>query len=352
MAENTFRIIQVGFGGSGRTWYSNVFPEFPEVQVAACVDYNDEIRERLQGEYELPPELWFSSLRQALATVEADGVLVATHLETHAPLVREALDAGKHVLVEKPFARLTVEAAELAEVAGRRGLALVVGQNYRFFPGPKTVARLMADGRLGALSAVHIDFRHSVGLTRSADAKHARLEHPLLLDMAIHHFDLLRMLLGADPVEIVCHTYNPPWSAYRDPPAAIATVTFPNGILVSYRGSWVSHNERTPWAGEWQMEFQNGTVLWTSRMSALDTSADSVIIRRHDEPEETVPLVTVPHTDRAGAMAALLDSASRGHEAECSGRNNVGTIAFMNGMIESAKTGRAVQLVSSAGQTS
>jgi predicted dehydrogenase len=344
MAEKTFRIIQVGFGGSGRTWYSNVFPEFPEVQVAACVDYNDEIRRRLQTEYELPQDRWFPSLREAISTVDADGVLVATHLETHAPLVREALDAGKHVLVEKPFTRRTDEAAELAAVAGRRGLALVVGQNYRFFPGPKTVAGLMAEGRLGALSAVHIDFRHSIGLTHSADAKHARLEHPLLLDMAIHHFDLLRMLLDTEPKEIACATYNPPWTAYQDPPAALATIAFPNDVLVSYRGSWISHNQRTPWAGEWQMEFQYGTVLWTSRMSATDTSADSVVVRRHDEPAQTVPLVPVPHTDRSGAMAAFLDSVRRGQEAECSGRNNVGTIAFMNGMIESSQTGRPVRL--------
>lgn len=79
---------------------------------------------------------------------------------------------------------------------------------------------MLRERRLGKIASVCIDFRHDSGLTRSREDKHAKLRHPLLIDMAVHHFDLLRMLLGADPQEMECRAWNPPGSAYCEPPAA------------------------------------------------------------------------------------------------------------------------------------
>jgi hypothetical protein len=67
-----------------------------------------------------------------------------------------------------------------------------------------------------------------------------------------------------------------------------------------------------------------------------------VVIRRYDGSVEHVPLVDLPHVDRAGAFQAFLDAIGTGADADCSGRDNVGTIAFMNAMIESAETARTV----------
>lgn len=334
------KLIQVGFGGAGKVWYRGVYPRFQNVGLVGCVDRDADLRRELEADAEFTDQRWFATLAEALAAVEADAVMVAANLEGHVALVREALDAGKHVIVEKPFARRVAEAAELAEVAARRDLRLVVGQNYRFFPAPKTVLALLRENRLGPIGAVRIDFRHDVGFTRTADSKHARLDHPLLVDMAVHHFDLLRMLLKREPTSVCCTTFNPPWSEYRDPPAAFATITFPSDIVVSYRGSWVSHNERTPWSGLWEIECERGSILWQSRIKSDDVSADQVVIRRYDGSVENVPLVDLPYVDRAGAFQAFLDAIGTGADADCSGRDNVGTIAFMNAMIESAETGR------------
>jgi predicted dehydrogenase len=338
------RVIQVGFGPAGRVWYEKVVVQFPDVEVVACVDADARVRETLQGEYARSEQSWFASLTDALSSVDADIVLVTAHLQGHVPLTEEALEAGKHVLVEKPFARTVSEAARMADLAQERGLQLVVGQNYRFFPAPQTVQPLLAEGELGPISSVRVDFRHNNGFTRTADSKHARLDHPLLMDMAVHHFDLLRMLLLSDPLEVVCHTYNPPWSVYKDPPSAFATMMFPGQIPVSYRGSWVSHSERTPWAGVWEIECERGSIVWQSRLSAEDISADSVVIRRYDGEERQIPLARLQFIDRAGAFNALLQSIEGTAPAGCTGRDNVGTIAFMNAMIESAEDGKVVSL--------
>lgn len=355
-AHMALKLVQVGFGGAGKVWFRRVYPRFEGVELVGCVDRDPELRRELEADPEFAGERWFASLAEALEAVEADAVSVAAHLEGHAPLVREALEAGKHVIVEKPFTRRVAEARDLAELAARMDRRLVVGQNYRFFPAPRTVLSLLDEGRLGPIGAVRIDFRHDVGFSRGADSKHAQLDHPLLVDMAVHHFDLLRMLLRREPEAVHCTTFNPPWSEYRDPPAAFATVSFPSSagtpdartprarshVVVSYRGSWVSHNEPTPWSGLWEIECEQGSIVWQGRIKAEDVSADRVMIRRHDGSVEDVPLVRLPHVDRAGVFHAFIDAVEAGNDAECSGHDNIGTIAFMNAMIESAENGTVV----------
>src|SRR5207248_1842380 len=143
-------------------------------------------------------------------------------------------------------------------------LVLMVSQNYRFFPAPRAVASLVHDAGLGRLHEVAIDFRRYSPAGPTGRDRHHLEEQPLLVDMSIHHFDLLRMILNREPERIYCETWNPGWSAFAGPSAAVASITL-GPAVVSYRGSWVSSAPITPWAGEWRMEFERGEVFWTSR---------------------------------------------------------------------------------------
>src|SRR5207245_9924472 len=86
----------------------------------------------------------------------------------------------------------------------------------------------------------------------------------LLVDMSIYHFDLLRLVLGREPDRAFCATANAGKGGFDGPPSATASIFF-GDILVSYRASWISARAKTPWAGEWTMEFEHGHVYWTSR---------------------------------------------------------------------------------------
>src|SRR2546422_10537959 len=81
--------------------------------------------------------------------------------------------------------------------------------------------------------------------------------------MSIHHFDLLRMLLKREPDRIYCESWNPRWSPFAGPAAAVASIDF-GDIIVSYRGSWVSATPITPWAGDWRMDFERGEITPTA----------------------------------------------------------------------------------------
>jgi predicted dehydrogenase len=158
------------------------------------------------------------------------------------------------------------------------------------------------------------------------------------MDMSIHHFDLMRAVLGQEPREIVCRAFNPPWSNFAEPAAAAATITFDAGAVVSYRGSWVSPGPPTLWSGEWRMECAGGEISWTSRADQ-GTDSDRVTIRLLGKRPRRVELPPMPYYDRAGALRAFLHAIEQGIEPESSGRDNLGSIALMHAAIEAARSG-------------
>jgi predicted dehydrogenase len=213
----------------------------------------------------------------------------------------------------------------------------MVSQNYRHFPAPRTAAALARDGALGELYSMTIDFRRNAASPPRPRRRHHADTEPLLLDMSIHHFDLLRLILGREPDSIRCETQSPPWSGFDGPPAAFASIRF-GGVEVSYRGSWVSAGPITPWAGEWAMEFERGQVAWTSR-GDRGVLNDRVVVRPRRGRPKAVPLPPMSRVDRAGTLTEFARAVREGREPETSGRDNLKTLAFTFAAIESATRG-------------
>jgi predicted dehydrogenase len=334
------RIVQIGMGGWGLLW-GEVVRRSAKVELAACVDMSPAALAQAQRRLEVSPERCFASLEEAFASVEADAVLITASLAGHVPAALAALAAGKHVLLEKPFAPSLAEARRVVEAAEAHGLVLMVSQNYRFFPAVRAVAALVRAGTLGPVGMVGVDFRRYANGAAVEGNRHYTLRHPLLLDMAVHHFDLMRMLLGREPNQVTCHAWNPPWSKFAEPAAAAATITFDDEVAVSYRGSWVSPAPQTPWAGVWRMECAGGEILWTSRDGRGDRG-DRVTVRPLGKPARRVELPALPDIDTAGSLAAFADAVRTGQPPESSGRDNLGTLALTHAAIESAQAGLAV----------
>ncbi len=135
-------IVQVGMGRWGQDWASRVFPVVPSAQLAGCVDSRLTALAETRKLGVVDEDHCFTSLDAALSGVAASAVVVTTDLPSHIPVVKAALTAGKHVLVEKPFAPSVSEAKEAVELADSLGLVLMVSQNYRFFPAVRAVQKL------------------------------------------------------------------------------------------------------------------------------------------------------------------------------------------------------------------
>src|SRR5690242_13150166 len=328
------RVLQVGLGDWGRDWAWRVVPAVPEVEAAGYVDSDAAAFDVLSRRLEIERRRCFTSLREAIDATQPDALLVTATVGAHEPLARAGLEAGLHVLVEKPFTDDLAQAEALVGLAEARGRVLMVSQNYRWFPAPRLVADLIRGGTLGGLYAVGIDFRHNSASPPRPRVRHHSDPQPLLVDMSVHHLDLLRMLLGKEAVRISCEASTQPWSGFAGPSTAIASIVF-EGVLVSYRGSWTSSAPNTPWAGEWEMELEGGRVSWTSRGDE-GVLRDRVVVRRRGRGAGAVALPETGRIDRAGALTEFAAAIAEGREPETSGRDNLLTLALTLAAVRSA----------------
>lgn len=334
------RLVQVGMGRWGRDWMA-VTALASDVETVGYVDPSAGARTRTIR-LGAPPSSVFPDLEAALRAANPEAVLVTTAVESHVPVALQALAAGLNVLVEKPFAPTLHEAVTVVRAAAAAGRTLMVSQNYRYHPAPRLAAELVAAGAVGAIAGVEVDFRRHP-IPRAAWAtRHRTMAHPLLADMAIHQFDLLRLVLGREPVWVEMEPMNPSWSGYRDPPAAFGLLSFEGDVAVSYRGSWISWGRPTPWAGEWRLEGADGDLEWTSRRDR--GRPDLLRLRTAGGAPRPVTLPTLPALDRAGTLGAFVDAVRSGTEPETSGRRNLPTMALVIAAIRSATERRRVAI--------
>jgi len=339
----SLRILQVGLGGWGRNWAVNVLKGARDVRLVGAVDASSEALAAYRKDVTLPDAACFATLDAALEAVDIDAVLITASLPGHVPLATAALRANKHVLLEKPFAPTLEEAVGVVRLAQERRRVLMISQNYRFYPAVRAVRELVGDNTLGKMGTVSVDFRRYANNAPVETNRHYRIAHPLLMDMSIHHLDLMRTVLKEEPVEVVCRAFNTPWSRFRDPATAFATISFDGGTIVSYRASWTSTGPETHWAGEWRMEGERGELTWTSR-SGKPESGERVTMKLLGEPEELVGLPKLAQVDRAQGLTSFAKAIRDDSEPESSGRDNLGSLALMEGMIASASSGGPVRI--------
>jgi len=103
------------------------------------------------------------------------------------------MKAGLHVLVEKPISESMPSAQAMVRAAQRYDRTLMVTQQYRYQDHPRMLRQLIAEGAIGDIDHIVTEFQ-----IRGCSLEwRQRMEHPFLMDMAIHHFDMMRYLLGA-----------------------------------------------------------------------------------------------------------------------------------------------------------
>jgi len=235
------------------------------------------------------------------------------------------------------------EAESLVALADQQQRIVAVSQNYRFFPAVQTVRKMVADRDLGDLHAVEIDFRQFSGREGIAGPHHA-LAEPLLVDMSIHHFDLLRYVLGREVTAISCRTWDPEWSLFTGPSEGVALIDCGEDVVASYRASWVSSGPKTAWAGEWRMDFAEGEVWWTSRGDGPEGWRSDLVTVRRGRILETLELPRLERTDRAGSLTEFEQAITAGQQPGISGRNNLGSLATTYAAVEAAQTRAEVRL--------
>lgn len=178
------RIGVIGAGAWGRN-HVRTFASLEEAELAVVADRSPEVRRRIARDH--PHVRCAADAAQAFEDPSIDGVVLATPAPTHARLARAALEAGKHVLVEKPLALDVREAEELERLARKCGRVLMVGHLLLYHPAVLYLKRLLDEGELGRPLYLYCE-RVNLGVIRR--------DENALWSLGPHDLSLALFLLG------------------------------------------------------------------------------------------------------------------------------------------------------------
>lgn len=329
------RAVVVGLGGRARAWVDSC-RNSPEVELVACVEPVPEQRARKIEQYQLDPRTVFATLGEALAAGPADFVVDVTPPKAHEAVALEAFAAGLHVLGEKPLSDDFAAAKRIVAASQAAGLTHMVTQNYRFAPVPRTARRLLAEQAVGAPGSCHVEFW--MPWADSPGSHYCTQPFMLITDMGIHHFDLLRYVLAAEPERVLCTTWNLPWGWHAGDAAHVFHAVFTGGLRVTHCAVGCSVGKRSSWNGEWHVDGPAGSLTIEDNHIFVTHSHRTPTPKREEIPLDDVPSGT------DGVLAEFVAAIAEGREPECSGADNLKSLATVFAGIKSATENRWVEI--------
>jgi predicted dehydrogenase len=197
-----------------------------DMEIVALVDINKDTADLLVQRYGLTCPT-YTDLAEAIRQTDADVVFDLTIPASRYNVSTTALKLGCDVFSEKPMASTMAEAWDMVKQADQYGKSYFVMQNRRYDPNIRAYQNLIQSGAIGTPGYIGADFF----IGAHFDGFRAIMDSPLVLDMAIHTFDQARFLIGAAPVSVYCHEFNPPGSWYQGNAAAICIFEMSDGSV-------------------------------------------------------------------------------------------------------------------------
>nr|WP_210278857.1 MULTISPECIES: Gfo/Idh/MocA family oxidoreductase [unclassified Rhizobium] len=340
-----FNAILCGCGAMSKGWLRAITstPALAEsIQIVGLVDLNRATAENLAKEFSLDHAVIGSDLAEVIAATKADLVFDVVIPAARFGVVSTALKAGCHVLSEKPMATSLAEGAALIDLAAEAGKVHAIIQNRRFISGIRRLRRFVEEGAIGELTGVHCDFflgPHFGGFREEMD-------NVLLLDMAIHTFDAARFVSGKVPLSVYCLEKNPVGSWYKHGASAHALFDFSDDVVFSYRGSWCAEGRRTSWESEWRLTGSKGMLTWDGEenFEAAVAGNEPGLLHGFTPIEVPGPRHEEETHGHASVIASFIQAIKTGKPPETASHDNIRSLAMVLGAIESAKTGRRVDI--------
>jgi predicted dehydrogenase len=174
------------------------------------------------------------------------------------------------------------------------------------------------------------------------------MAYPLIIDMAIHHFDLMRFLLEGEPVSVFGRSWNPPWSWYKGDASASVSLEFSNGVVVVYNGSWCSTGQETSWNAHWRFECERGVITLQDDRVYVQARRDKLLDRggyrqfENDEISEIKP-VELAHVAQAHLLHEFFEAVTHHKAVATTCQDNIKSLSIVFDVIKSFETGQPVR---------
>ncbi len=222
-------IGMVGAGKWGGNWLRTL-ASLPEVNLRWVCDLNEELLKKIKAQF--PNVQTTTSYTDLLEDPETEGIVLATIAPTHFALGKRALEAGKHLLVEKPMTLTTKDAVELNRIAHAHRRILMVGHLMEYHPAVPAIKQLIDSGAIGEVTGIECA-RRNLGTIRT--------DENAWWSFAPHDISIALRLMGEWPSAVMCFGQNMVQPHIAD--AVTAALTFPSGRKATVDVSWHSLNK-------------------------------------------------------------------------------------------------------------
>ena len=220
------KVAVIGVGSMGKN-HARVYSELPEADLAAVADADQKL---VAATAEKHGAHAYTDYREMLEKEKPDAVSIVVPTAMHEEVGLAALDAGAHVLMEKPIAATVEEGQRLIEKARAVKKQLMVGHIVRFNPAMQALKQKLADGDLGRIFQV---------FCRRAGPFPARIRDVgVVVDLAPHDVDVMRFLIGADPLRVYAETERRIHTDHED--LVWGLLRFPDGVVGSLEINWLT----------------------------------------------------------------------------------------------------------------
>ncbi len=220
------RTAVIGVGSMGRN-HARVYSELAESELVGVADENLQTARAVGSAYGVKA---YQDYRQLLDAEKPDAVTIAVPTAMHEEVGAYALNAGVHVLIEKPIAATIKEGLRLIRLADEKNCKLMVGHIVRFNPAIQELKKKLDNGDLGRIFQV---------FCRRAGPFPARVRDVgVVIDLAPHDIDIMRFLIGTDPVRVYSETEQRIHTAHED--MVFGLLRFPGGVIGSLEINWLT----------------------------------------------------------------------------------------------------------------
>jgi myo-inositol 2-dehydrogenase/D-chiro-inositol 1-dehydrogenase len=226
--KNNLRFGVIGAGRIGKIHAENLVTRIPGVEVAAIADVDLKSAQELA--VRLHVAVAVSDYHAILSDPTIDAVAICSFTDTHARIIVEAAQAGKHIFCEKPIDHDLAKIDAALEAVEKTGVKLQIGFNRRFDPNFRKVREMVADGKIGNLHILRITSRDPA----PPPIPYIKVSGGMFLDMTIHDFDMARYLSGSEVEEVYVAAgvmVDPGIGEAGDVDTAVITLRFANGAI-------------------------------------------------------------------------------------------------------------------------
>jgi len=350
---------KIGVIGAGRIAQRRQIPAYlyAGLDVAAAADIDPAALDQVQSRYGI--ERLYSDYRDLLEQEDIDIIDICTNTFPRKEITLKALQAGKHVLSEKPFARTVNDAKEIIATADAHGVQLAIHQPTRWYY-PCVVTRALIDkGFLGDVFYIELRLhgdQDTAYYNDSVTRWHADLEDHVFVEWGAHYFDLVRWFAsGETPDEVFAHGTDKGNENFKSKMAVAATAKFKSGTCASFSLNQATRFPGLPMGGmTFRIEGTEGTVAgdMVSNLSFSSRREDGVHatfdwtarLPRDEDPYDYMWTASI-RNGHTWPMVELINSIDENRDAICSGRDNLETVKTYLAAMRSDMENRPVKLV-------